>query len=136
MLKLRRGDVLLIVILLVLGSAWLLFRQAMESQQSYDPGTLVAEINVDGEHYKSVPLDSAEQSIDIRTKYGHNILKVFDHGIQMIYADCPKKISMQMGFISRPNETIICVPNRIYVEIVHTGGAPAPAEDGIDAYVR
>ncbi|GAA0376123.1 NusG domain II-containing protein [Paenibacillus motobuensis] len=135
MLKLKRGDVLLIVILLVLGSAWLLFRQALESRQSYDPAKLVAEINVNGELYKSVPLDSGEQNIDIRTEYGHNILKVYDHGIQMIYADCPKKISMQMGFISQPNETIICVPNRVYVEIV-PNGAPDPAEDGIDAYVR
>lgn len=141
MLKLKRGDLLLMAILVLVGSAWLICRQVAENRQQLNPAALRAEIKVDGKLYQSVPLDGGERTIDIRTDYGHNTLKVFNQGIQMIYADCPKKISMQMGFISRPNETIICVPNRVYVEIVNNGTAapvnPAdPAEDGIDAFVR
>lgn len=135
MLKMKRGDVLLIVFLVLLGSAWLLLRQALESRETVDPATLRAEIKVDGESFRSVHLGGGEETIEIHSEYGHNTLKVFDGGIQMVYADCPKKISMQMGFISRPGETIICVPNRVYVEVVRSG-TPSPEENGVDAYVR
>ncbi|WP_018753008.1 NusG domain II-containing protein [Paenibacillus sanguinis] len=134
MLKLKRGDVLLMIVLVLAGSIWLGFRQEMESRQTYDPATLSAEIQVDGELYRSVPLDEGEQTIDIATSYGRNTLKVFDEGIQMVFADCPKKISMQMGFISRPNETIICVPNRVYVQIVQSG-EPVSDEEAVDAFI-
>lgn len=135
MLKIKRGDVLLIVILVVLGSAWLLIRQGLENRELVDPATLRAEIQVDGNPYRSVPLGGGEETIEIHTEYGNNTLSVFNGGIQMIYADCPKKISMQMGFISRPGETIICVPNRVYVEIVRSGSS-SPDESGVDAYIR
>lgn len=135
MLKIKRGDILLIIVLVVLGSAWLLLRQVLESRETVDPAALQAVIQVDGQPYQSVPLSGEEETIEIHTKYGNNTLKVFDGGIQMVYADCPKKISMQMGFISRPGETILCVPNRVYVEIARRG-ASRPDEDGIDAYIR
>lgn len=125
----------MIVFLVVLGSVWLLLRQAFESRETYDPAALRAEIQVDGNSYRSVSLGGGEETIEVRTAYGENTLKVFNGGIQMVYADCPKKISMQMGFISRPGETIICVPNRVYVEIVRSGAA-SPDEDGVDAFIR
>ncbi|MBU5671867.1 NusG domain II-containing protein [Paenibacillus brevis] len=135
MLKLKRGDILLIVLLLTAGVGWLVV-QYWDGMREVEAGQLSASISVDGEFYRSVSLDGEDEEIDIQTEYGHNILKKFDGGIQMIYADCPKKISMAMGFISRPNQTIICVPNRVFVEIV---GSPSPDIDPaeeIDAYVR
>ncbi|GIO42720.1 MULTISPECIES: NusG domain II-containing protein [Paenibacillus] len=135
MLKLKRGDILLIVLLLTAGVGWLGV-QYWDGMREVEAGQLSASISVDGEFYRSVSLDGEDEEIDIQTEYGHNILKKYDGGIQMIYADCPKKISMAMGFISRPNQTIICVPNRVFVEIV---GSPSPDIDPaeeIDAYVR
>lgn len=135
MLKLKRGDILLIVLLLTAGVGWLGV-QYWDGMREVEAGQLSASISVDGEFYRSVSLDGEDEEIDIQTEYGHNILRKYDGGIQMIYADCPKKISMAMGFISRPNQTIICVPNRVFVEIV---GSPSPDIDPaeeIDAYVR
>lgn len=135
MLKLKRGDILLIVLLLTGGIGWLTV-QYWDGMRGVETGQLSASISVDGEFYRSVSLAGEEEEIDIQSAYGHNILKKYDGGIEMVYADCPKKISMAMGFISRPNQTIICVPNRIFVEIV---GSPSPDVDPaeeIDAYVR
>lgn len=91
MLKLKRGDVLLMAFLVLVGSVWLLLRAAAENRQTFDPSALDAVITVDGKPYATVPLDGPEQTVDIRTEYGHNTLKVFNQGIQMVYADCPKK---------------------------------------------
>lgn len=136
MFKLKRGDILLITLLILVGSLWLGLRYYNEKTQVYDPSSLSAVITVDGNLYEKIPLDGREQNIEIETEYGHNILKVFNNGIQMVYADCPKKISMAMGFISRPNESIVCVPNRIFVEVVKNKTNVTDTDDGIDAYVR
>ncbi|GGH13570.1 NusG domain II-containing protein [Paenibacillus segetis] len=136
MFKLKRGDILLITVLILVGTLWLGLRYYNEKTQVYDPSSLSAVITVDGNLYEKIPLDGREQNIEIKTEYGHNILKVFDNGIQMVYADCPKKISMAMGFISRPNESIVCVPNRIFVEVVKNQSNVTDTDDGIDAYVR
>lgn len=77
MLKMKRGDVLLIVFLVLLGSAWLLLRQVLESRDTVDPATLRAEIKVDGESYRSVPLGGGEETIEIHSEFGNNTLKVF-----------------------------------------------------------
>ncbi|MEK4509561.1 NusG domain II-containing protein [Paenibacillus sp. FSL K6-2524] len=136
MIKLKRGDILLIIIIILVGSIWIGLRYYNEKTQVYDPSSLNAVITVNGKFYEKVSLAGEEHNIEIKTEFGHNILKVFDNGIQMVYADCPKKISMAMGFISRPNESIVCVPNRIFVEIVSDESTVTDTDDGIDAYVR
>ncbi|MNC47885.1 hypothetical protein D3C75_969720 [compost metagenome] len=55
--------------------------------------------------------------IDIQTKFGHNILKVYDYGIRMTYSDAPLPIALDMGFISRPKQQILCIPARLMVEV-------------------
>lgn len=136
MIKLKRGDILLIIIIFLIGSIWIGLRYYNEKTQVYDLTSLNAVITVNGKFYEKVALAGEEYNIEIKTEFGHNILKVFDNGIQMIYADCPKKISMAMGFISRPKESIVCVPNRIFVEIVSDESTVTDTDDGIDAYVR
>lgn len=85
---------------------------------AYEQGQLQALITVNGKEYETVPLIGDERVIDIKTKYGHNTLKVYDYGIQMIYSDAPKSIALDMGFISKPYQQIICVPTRVVVEVL------------------
>jgi hypothetical protein len=47
---------------------------------------------------------------------------------RIIESTCPNKICVNAGWISRPGERIICLPNRVSVEI--EGGEEA---EGIDA---
>ncbi|KGE17052.1 hypothetical protein PWYN_20555 [Paenibacillus wynnii] len=121
------GAVLLIVGL-IYGIKWLDTRN-----EEYIVGQLAAQITVNGKPYKTVNLAKEEQVIEIHTKYGHNTLKVFDYGIQMVFADCPNKISMQMGFKSRPHQQIICIPNRVLVEVINPSGSHD--EDELDAVI-
>lgn len=91
MLKMKRGDVLLIVVLVLLGSTWLFLRQVLESKETVDPATLRAEIQVDGKSYRSVPLDGGEETFEIHSKYGSNTLKVFDGGFKWSMPTARKK---------------------------------------------
>lgn len=134
MTKLKMGDIIVIGVILLIAEGWMAYQQW--EQNSVDMvTTLSAVITVDGKEYEKVPLSQdIQKEIEIKTEYGHNILKVFDHGIQMVYSDCPKKISMQMGFISKPNQAIICLPNRVFVEIIEDK-PPIEQDNQIDGYI-
>ncbi len=48
----------------------------------------------------------------------------------MTDADCPDKICIQTGEIHQVGRNIVCLPNKVHVEIVGS------SEDGVDAIVQ
>lgn len=134
MTKLKIGDLIVIGFIVLIAGGWIAYQHWQ--QNSIEIGTkLSAVITVNGTEYEKVPLSQdGQKEIEIKTEYGHNILKVHDHGIQMVYSDCPKKISMKMGFISKPNQVIICLPNRVFVEIVEDR-RPLEQDPKVDGYI-
>ncbi|OWR28718.1 hypothetical protein CDO73_17625 [Saccharibacillus sp. O23] len=129
--KVGRADLFLIASIMVLAAGVMGWQQWREARIANAGETLVAVITVNGEEYRRVPLDGSEQVIDIRTEFGHNTLKAYDRGIRMTYSDAPKSIALDMGFISRPYQQIVCVPTRVQVEVL----PPENEEDGLDAVV-
>jgi len=72
-----------------------------------------AVIRVDGEVWRTVSLgDDSEIDID-----GHNFLIIQGGAAHMESADCPDKLCVHQGEISRPGERIVCLPNRVSVAI-------------------
>ncbi|KGE19579.1 NusG domain II-containing protein [Paenibacillus wynnii] len=127
----KRGDVLLISIVLVAALAFMAPRWFSSNDKGGPGKNLVANITVDGKQYRTIKLTKENQTIDIRTDRGYNIIKVHDYGIEMYDADCPDKVCLGFGFITLPKQTIVCLPHRVLVEI-----ASASGEDEIDAYVQ
>ncbi|MCJ8011902.1 NusG domain II-containing protein [Paenibacillus sp. KQZ6P-2] len=120
----KRGDLLLITVivaaaLLLMVPRWVQNGQSSEKNHN---NPLTAVIKVDGEVYKTVTLTKEEQTIEINTKRGDNLLKVHDYGIEMVDADCPDQICLTFGFKTNPGDTIVCLPHRVIVEIKGTGG--------------
>lgn len=78
-----------------------------------------AEITISGKHYKTVPLSShkGEDSFVIKDKFGKNTVIVRDNSIAIIDADCPDKVCIQPGFISKPGDSIVCLPHQLMIEI-------------------
>ncbi|MDR0819340.1 MAG: NusG domain II-containing protein [Oscillospiraceae bacterium] len=74
-------------------------------------------IRVDGEVYRQLPLyadpyDAVEIDID-----GHNTLIISGGEVYMAHADCPDKLCVKQGVISRNGERIVCLPNQISAAI-------------------
>jgi len=46
-----------------------------------------------------------------------NIVEIIDEKVGMHEADCPDKICYSPEYISRPGETIVCLPNRVVIEV-------------------
>lgn len=66
-----------------------------------------------------------EYSLDTDGRYalngGTNILVIEDGAAYMAEADCPDGVCINTGRISRTGERIVCLPNKLLVEVVGNG---------------
>ena len=108
----KKEIILLIIIFIAILAVWFGYRMWKP-----DSGNLVR-VTVDGEEYGTYDLDE-EQEIPIEIG-GEvtNTLVIKDGGADMIEADCPDQICVNMDAISVESETIVCLPNKIVVEVI------------------
>ena len=68
---------------------------------------------------KRIILDSKllGEKIPIESQYGYNLIELGEDKVRVIEADCPDKIDVKQGWISGIGETIVCLPNRMVIEI-------------------
>ncbi len=109
------GAVLLLTILTALAAAF--FQK--------DAGQTVR-ILTDGKLYAKYSLTD-DQVIMIEGQYGYNKIVIENGTAYVEDADCPDKYCMKYKPISRGNETIVCLPHRLVVEI--TGKADIQQPD-------
>ncbi len=74
-------------------------------------------VTVDGEVQKEFPLDSEEKIFQFDTPNGYNTVHVKGGSVAVGTADCPDRLCVKQGRISRPGETIICLPHKLIVEV-------------------
>lgn len=79
-------------------------------------GTFIR-ITVDGKEYGVYSLDK-DKVIDIDGELGHNQVVIQDGEAYMNEADCPDHYCMEYKAISQKNETIICLPHKMVVEVI------------------
>ena len=104
----------LILVGILLAAALLLFF-LVRSHQKQETGTgAVAVVTVDGQEIGRYPLN---KNGTFPLNGGSNILVVENGEAWVSEADCPDKICMGMGRISRDGEFIACLPNRLIVVV-------------------
>lgn len=125
-----RADRLLILFLALVSSIALaiLFFGRTESKQ-----TIYVSIQVDGKEIDHFSLAEEEgQTMRYKTSYGCNVVKIEQGSISVFEADCPDKLCIHQGRISRPGQVLVCLPNRFMVEL--RGGAEDASD--VDAYLQ
>lgn len=114
--KKLRSDIILIGVLLIISLSVLLFVFLTREEGA------IADVYVDGVKVAEYPL-----SIDgvYYINNGSNVLVIEDGAAYMREANCPDKFSkngcVNTGKISYVGQTIVCLPNKIIVEIVGEG---------------
>ena len=83
-------------------------------------------ITVGGEEYGTYSL-SENQTIQI---HDTNVCEIDDGEVRMTEADCPDKLCIHQGSVHIQGETIVCLPNRVSIEITGT------EEEGLDGMAR
>lgn len=104
-MKLRAGDFIIVFLTLFL-AVWIWIYPHMK-----DDGKL-CKISVDGKIFGELSL-----SEDGELSLPGCILKVRDGKAFVENSDCPDKVCEKTGKISKNGETIVCIPNRISIDI-------------------
>ena len=112
--KKRKGDMILIVVILALAAAAYFGIKFYQRMSTKEP---VAVVTVDGDEYGRFPLDQdVKERIELPDG-AYNILVVKDGAADITDASCPDGICVNHRAISRQSETIVCLPNKVVVEI-------------------
>lgn len=132
-MKKRQGDkmkkldwVIIIFVIIIAGSIffWNIIRDKKD-----DSNLLFVEIYYNGEIYDKVNLLDSK-TITIETELGKNIVEIADGKVHMLESDCRDQICVKSGIIDKVNRNIVCLPNKVHVQIQGNG------EDDIDAIVQ
>lgn len=131
--NLKFGDLLLIGLLVLISFIPV---AVFASENSFDgSGEFIAVITQDGEVLQEFVLsdDGESEEYIYQNELGH-----FNHivrkgtEITMIDSNCPDRICLTQGPISRPGQTIICLPYKVMIEVV-AGNGVSGADLPIDA---
>ena len=105
----KKNDWILVAVILVLAGIGIIVYSNLGRQTAG-----IVKVTVDGEFFGTYSLRK-EQEIKINDT---NHLLIKDGQADMIEADCPDQICVEHISISKNKETIVCLPNKVIVEIV------------------
>ena len=105
----KKNDWILVAVILVLAGIGFLIYISFGRQTAG-----IVKVTVDGELFGIYSLEK-EQEIKINNT---NRMVIKDGQADMIEADCPDQICVNHKTISKNKETIVCLPNKVLIEIV------------------
>lgn len=87
-------------------------------------------VTVGGEVYGSYTLDRAQEIPIVIDGVTTNLLIIKDGKADMLEANCPDGLCVQQAKISKNNEMIVCLPNKVVVQVVDG------EESGVDSIAK
>lgn len=125
--SMKKNDVILLASLLALALAAFAGISLYSRFTTKEPQAVVL---LDGEEQGRYPL-SEETVVEIRQEDGsYNILQIRGGKAEVTEASCPDKICVNHRPVSGQGESLVCLPNRLVVEIENG------KDSGIDAGTR
>ena len=107
----KKADIILLIVILAVG-----IPMSVLSLTAGTGGDKV-KISTDGQVYGIYPLNE-DCEIDV-TEDGHtNHITIKDGQVSMSYSTCRNQVCVNTGAISETKDAIVCLPNRVVVEII------------------
>ena len=110
-----KADKLLVIVVILLSfiSLGYINRQGLSDEDKY------VSIQYNGKEVSKVIFDKqiVGTTIPIETDLGYNLIEIGDGEVRVLEADCPDQIDVEQGWISNIGQTLICLPNRLVVEV-------------------
>ena len=107
----KKADIILLIVILAVG-----IPMSVLSLTAGTGGDKV-KISADGQVYGIYPLDE-DGEIEV-TEDGHtNHITIKDGQVSMSYSTCRNQVCVNTGAISETKDAIVCLPNRVVMEII------------------
>lgn len=111
MLKIiKKADIILLILLVSIGLVASYFAAVGGTKGAK------AVITVDGQLYGTYSL-SKNQTIVIERNNHRNKITIKNGKVQMASSSCKNQVCVHEGAISKTNQSIVCLPNRVMVQI-------------------
>ncbi len=113
-MKIRKKDILLLLVLLGLagiGMGLLQLRPAADRVVVKQDGKVIGSY-----------LLAQDREILLDNDWGRNKIRIKDGQVSVTAADCPDQICVRHRPVSRDQETIVCLPHRLVVEVIRAEG--------------
>lgn len=120
-MKIKKNDIVLIAVVLCVAVFGLFLYMKFGKEE---PANVI--VTVDGTVEGTYPLSD---DIEVEIK-GTNVLAIEKGKVKMKEADCPDQICVHHKAISKNKESIVCLPNKVVIEIVSS------EESELDAIVK
>lgn len=123
MKKYKFDFIVIIAFILVAVISWIAISFIYEADGAF------VEVTVDGKIQNVYPLDE-DGEYRIETDAFINTIQIKDGMVFMKEANCPDKLCVKQGKITKDGQSIICLPHRMVVRVV------SEQEDIVDAYTK
>ena len=128
-MKMKKWDKIIMLILVIISFIPYIFLKTFligDVEEKY------AYMTIDGEFYKKIPLTAQvnRKEFMIELDEGYNKVVIENESIAIEEADCRDGVCKEFGFISKPGETIVCLPHKLYIVI--QGNEQAEIDEEID----
>lgn len=107
--RLKKNDKILIIVIAAIAIMGFLFYSII-GQKNAGQVTIKVNGEIQGTY-------SLAQDREIEINNGTNLLHIKDGKADMTDADCPDKLCVNQKAISKNRENIICLPNKVVVEV-------------------
>lgn len=106
----KKADILLAIVFIVLG----LCVSYAASFHSSTGSTVL--ISVDGKEYGSYALNK-NRTVTVKQDGHTNVIVIKNSSVSMTESDCKNQVCVHTGAISKVSQSIICLPNKVVVQI-------------------
>lgn len=112
----KKGDFLILIILVLVAAAAYFAVEAATAGGS----NLQAVVLADGAEVLRVDLSTKEFTKTIQRASGNVTVKIGNGSASVIQADCPDKLCVATGVLTKAGDAAVCLPNRIVLQIEGT----------------
>lgn len=129
----RKNDYLLLLFIMLFTFLAFLIRENVNLNNSF----LI--IKLGSKIVNTVPLTQKEAIFSLKTKHGLVKIEIKEKKARIISSPCKNKLCIKQGFISKPGETIVCLPEKVLLTIKNNsekGTQTTSKEETIDAVLK
>lgn len=79
---------------------------------------VTAQISLQGIPVLEIDLSAAEDTVFVLEEQPKVSFQIQNHAIRFVNTDCPDHLCENVGYLSQPNHTAICLPNQVSLQLL------------------